>query len=208
MIIRVGITDVSGVDGVVSWESGAAVDGDGSPFCYAPLGSALRGLDALGNAGKPGDWWGLACDDAGEPYIQAHDDPAPGYYISTTALADRGLPDTNPRKYVNSEKVPYVSVPRILLKAMGVKLGDFALVERNDKSTGAIVADVGPPNEIGEISIFAAKQLGIPDSPRNGGVSRGVKYTIFCNTASSPAWPRFDVNRIAREIAKTRLRCN
>lgn len=203
---QIGITDVSCVDGIVTWKSGMQIDADGSARAYAPLGSALRGLDYLGNAGKPGDWWALVCDDDGVPYIQDHDDPCPGYYISATALCDRGLALKNPRRYVNSEVIPYIAVPRELLRKTGVRLGDFAIVERADKKHGAIVADIGPRGHIGEGSIALAKALGIPDSPRNGGVARGVSYTIFADSLSNPPWPRYDIDTIAKRIAAERLR--
>src|SRR5258708_1149439 len=68
--------------------SNLMIDADGSPFAYAPADSGLPALDYLGNAGHPGRWYGIACDKKGVPYVQTVGDPAPGYYVSTTALMD------------------------------------------------------------------------------------------------------------------------
>ena len=68
---------------------GMAIDADGAPTAYHPNGTS--GLDALGNAGRPGNWWALVTDtgtSAGTPVIQGAADPAPGFYVSTTSLHD------------------------------------------------------------------------------------------------------------------------
>jgi RecA/RadA recombinase len=50
---------------------------------------------------------------------------------------------------------------------------------KNGKIVNAIYADVGPSNKIGEGSIALAEALGIPSSPRTGGVSSGIMYVVF-----------------------------
>lgn len=192
MNFRIGQVQVENDGQTVAWTSGLAVDADGSPFAYAPANSGLPALDALGNAGKPGQWWGLACDAHGVPYVQGADDPAPGYYVSTTALVDGTKPDDDPRRYVDSQTVPYVSVPPELLHA-GVRKGDLCEVVHGMQRCMAIVADVGPRGKIGEGSIALATALGLPSSPRNGGVSCGVSFKVLLGTAASPPWPR-DLN--------------
>jgi hypothetical protein len=161
------------------------VDGDGCPRTYAPFGSALHGLDFLANAGRDGDWFGLACVD-GVPVIQNDDDLAPGFYVSTTALCDRTKAETDPRRYVDSSTVPYVSVAGDLVHE-GVHLGDLCLVVHNYIECGAIIADISPKHHYGEGSIALAEALGIPSSPKNGGVDDGVEYVIF--PASNMGWP-------------------
>jgi hypothetical protein len=43
-----------------------------------------------------------------------------------------------------------------------------------------MVGDVGPRKKIGEISIAAARAVGMPDSPRSGGEDQKiVEYEIF-----------------------------
>jgi len=68
-------------------------------------------------------------------------------------------------------------------KAKGVVIGCKASVSfksKNKKKTiDAVVADVSGGNDIGELSIAAAKKLGIPDSPRHGGVDSGVSFEFW-----------------------------
>lgn len=206
VLFAIGLTSVHLVDGVLVYCAGLAVDGDGSPHCYAPLHSGLRGLDTLQNAGCPGNWVGVETDTGekdGEPVIQGLDDPAPGYYVSATALHDAKLVRTDPRRYVDAENVPYVSCPPSFLHR-GVQLGDLACVFRDDKQaliSGAIVADVGPATRIGEGSIALAERLEVPSSPRNGGCPHGIVYLLFTGSALSPAWP-VDQNVIAEQARK------
>jgi hypothetical protein len=186
------------VGGAICYRAGFEVDGDGSPHAYAAqpqlafrasLGLPLiEPLDFLANAGHDGNWWGLACDNSGAPYIQGADDPAPGFYVSTTALVDHAYPARDPRRYVNSEMQCYVSVPRDLL-SRGVHMSDLAWVIYGTAECGAVVGDVGPVGHYGEGSIALARELGIPPSPRNGGVSHPtVSYVVFPGSGSG--WPR------------------
>lgn len=177
------------VGGAVCWASGMAVDADGSPRAYAPEGSGLRGLDHLGNAGRPGAWWGLACDRLGNPIVQGKEDPAPGFLVSTTALQDASRMDRDPLKYVDSETVPYVVVPPDLLQ-LGVRMGDLAYACHGSLGSPAIVADVGPHGHLGEGSIALARALGLPFDPRDGGIATGVLYAAWPGTRTSPRWPR------------------
>jgi hypothetical protein len=169
----------------IVYEAGLAIDADGSPRAYFRVSS--KGIDRLANAGEPGNWFGLVTDDQGDPVVQGEQDPAPGFYISTTALVDHSRKQTDPRRYVDSETVPYISIPKEL-REQGVKLGDLAMVCRADKRCAAIVADVGPKGKYGEGSCALAHALGIPDDPRKGGCSSGCKYVIFPGT--SKGWPR------------------
>lgn len=166
------------------WRSGMAIDADGSPHAYAPAG--MRALDYLANAGKPGNWWGIVCNDMGLPFVQGADDPAPGHYVSCTALVDRSKPRHDPRRYVDSETVPYVTTTRDM-RQRGCRLGDVAMVFYGAAACAAIVADVGP--HPGEGSIALARDLGIPHDPKHGGVDASVvSYVLFTGTALG--WPR------------------
>ena len=175
------------------WVGGLAVDADGAPDAYAPPGSGLTGRDYLGNAGRPGDWWGLVTDDGtphGSPVVQGAGDACPGYYVSPTALVSRVVSNQrDPRRYVDSSRVPYLAVPPEL-RTLGVGLGDVALVEYRDQWSPAIVADVGPRGKIGEGSIALARALGIDPSPKHGGCGAGVTCTVWPGTAGHPPWPR------------------
>ena len=178
------MTTVELIRGALTWESGLAVDADGSPHAYHPNGG---GLDALGNAGHFGNWYGLACSQMGIPYVQLADDPAPGFYVSTTALVDHARIASDPRRYVDSETVPYVVVPPEL-RNRGVHLGDVAVVSYGGRNCAAVVADVGPHGHYGEGSCALAKALGLDPSPRHGGCAHGVTWVIFCGSARG--WPR------------------
>ena len=193
-------------DGSVTFVAGATLDGDGasgqaghSP-CYAPEGYNGPTLDVIGNAGVPGNWWGIATDNGqpdGTPVVQGGNDPAPGAYVSTTALnlvgADgQELPDQSPFKYVDSATVPYISLPEIVIqRASGVVVGCRCVVtnSENGSSVEGVVADSGGDDHIGEISVACAKALGLPTgSPHEadgGGTSQPViRYQFFPGTAA------------------------
>lgn len=178
------------VGGAICWTSGMAIDADGAPNAYAPLGK-LAPLDFLANAGRPGSWWALVCDPLGNPYVQGPDDPCPGYYVSETALQDDTKPTRDPHRYVDAGQVPYVVVPPDLL-AMGVKVGDLAWVTCGQSASAAIVGDVGPRGHLGEGSIALARALGLPCSPRakNAGAVGGVSWVVFPGSRIAPPWPR------------------
>jgi Fungal chitosanase of glycosyl hydrolase group 75 len=82
------------------------------------------------------------------------------------------LPD-DPAAYVDSETVPYIVVPTLIVqKTAGIVRGCMARVSFRQKSVDCVVADKGPANKIGELSIAAARAIGLPSSPRAGGTSK------------------------------------
>jgi Fungal chitosanase of glycosyl hydrolase group 75 len=170
------------------YEAGMMIDADGGYRAYNPDGKS--GLDFLGNAGKPGNWWALVTDNgkpSGKPLIQKDTDPAPGFYISTTSLEDTTKAASDPTRYVDSASINFFVLPGGL--NLGEKLGDFGVIINPQTSRWdyAIYADVGPRAKIGEGSVGLAKSLGIPSSPRTGGVGHGIVYIIFPGT--SKGWP-------------------
>src|SRR5580693_838676 len=170
------------VAGVFFYQSGLAIDADGSPRAYHP--NDRIGLDSLAHAGHRGNWWALVTDNektSGTPVVQGAADPAPGFYVSTTALYDRGNPNPrDPHRYVDAASIPYVVLhPKALRYA---RLGDFATVVNvhNEKVSAAIVADESAPNlPVGEGSMALAEALGIDSSPRHGGQDGNVVYVIY-----------------------------
>jgi hypothetical protein len=164
------------------YKSGIAIDADGAARAYHP--NDRLGLDSLAHAGHRGNWWALVTDNektSGTPVVQGAADPAPGYYVSTTALYDRANPNPrDPRRYVDAAHIPYVVLhPKALHYA---HLGDFATVVNlhNRKISGAIVADESAPQlPVGEGSIALAEALGINSSPRHGGQDGDVVYLIY-----------------------------
>lgn len=171
--------------GKLSWQSGARIDADGSPRAYGPHDS---GLDYTANAGGPGNWYGIATDKHGKPFIQGENDPYPGMFVSTTAYENEGFAASDPRRYLDSEKVYYVVIPGHLRKQVpGIVLGCKA--EVTNTHTGvcvtAVVGDVGPSDEIGEVSIALADTLGIPSGPKSGGTSKQIlAFEVFPGVAA------------------------
>jgi hypothetical protein len=169
------------------------IDADGAPDAYGPDG---KGRDALANAGKPGNWWGVVTDSGkadGTPVVQGPEDPKPGFYVSATSLQDATKKATDPRRYVDSSAVGYVAIsPRLLAKSLqgGVKLGDLVAVWNTANGLWAygVVADVGPKDKLGEGSIALAEAMNVKSDPRRGGAKKGIVYIVFPGTGSG--WPR------------------
>lgn len=164
-----------------------AINADGAYKAYHR--NNTPGLDYLGNAGEPGNWWAIVTDNgktSGNPLIQKTTDPAPGFYISTTAYQDATKQRTDPRKNVDSVAIPFIVLPKGK-KLYGAALGDLAIVysKANKKITGAILADIGPKNSIGEASIACADLLSVNSNPKNGGTGAGIIYIVFPNTKQS-----------------------
>jgi hypothetical protein len=188
---------------VFFYKSGMAIDADGAPRAYHP--NDRSGLDALEHAGRPGDWWALVTDNGrrtGKPVIQGESDPAPGFFVSTTALYDHDNPNScDPRKYVDAALVPYVVLhPKALKHA---RLGDFATVLnlRNGKVSAAIVADVSAPDlPVGEGSIALAKALGVKPSPRYGGQDDGVVFLIYPGSGNRNPRPIDEITRSSTQL--------
>jgi hypothetical protein len=172
--------------GIVFYEGGLQIDADGSPRAYGPNNS---GLDYTANAGHPGDWYGVITDQHGNPVLQGSNDPYPGMYVSTTALQDHTKQNADPARYIDSEKVNYISVASDLMKLYGIRMGDIAAVYYRNTNTlcSAVCADVGPRRKYGEGSIGLAGQLGVNNNARHGGVDNNVVTIIFINSHSS--WP-------------------
>jgi hypothetical protein len=164
------------------YTGGMMIDADGAYRAYHP---GNKGLDFLGNGGKPGNWWALVTDNgkpSGEPVVQGPNDPAPGFYISTTSLEDPNFKRTDPRRYVDSESIPYIVLPGG--KLGGAKLGDYALVINLETKARvkAIVADSGPKAKLGEASIATAEALlgKSKSSPKSGGTEKKIiRYIVF-----------------------------
>lgn len=157
------------------------IDADGAYRAYHP--KSQLGLDALSNAGHPGNWWGIETNRNGTPFIQDATDPAPGFYVSSTAYQWEQFSRNNPLRYLDSEKVPFIVVENYIRnRAKGVVLGCKARVTntKNGKSVDCVVGDMGPLVKIGELSIAAANAIGINGDPRRGGVDDPIlKYELW-----------------------------
>jgi hypothetical protein len=185
------------------YKSGLAVDADGAFRAYHP--NDRLGLDSLAHAGHAGNWWALVTDNenkSGRPVMQGTSDPAPGFYVSMTALYD---PDNanprDPHRYVDAAKIPYVVLhPKALNFA---QLGDFATVVnfQNGRISAAIVADESPPNlPVGEGSIALADALGIDSSPRDGGQKKNVAYLIYPGSGNGRPRPLEEIVTNSKQL--------
>jgi hypothetical protein len=188
------------------------IDADGAYRAYHPNNTGLDHNDNGRNA--DGSWFAVVCSDAAHrhPVVQGAGDPAPGYYVSTTSLEDASITDKrNPRRYVDSESIPYFVLPGTTSVAgLGAKLGDFGAVynPKTGKLCYAIYADIGPRKKIGEGSIALAKALGVPSSPRTGGMEeRRLLYVVFpgSRAAHGQAWTHAETSAEIAEAAAPHL---
>jgi hypothetical protein len=157
------------------FRSDLAVDADGSPRAYHPTNDKLA-LDFKAN-GFPF----AVLHVNGKPHIQGTSDPAPGFFVSMTSLEDKSKEVTDPRRYVDSEVIPYVVLPPVLRGNGKAKLGDFAIVinKKNGKSSFAIFVDIGPKTKLGEGSIALAAALDVKKNPKTGGPVADLIYVVF-----------------------------
>jgi hypothetical protein len=167
------------------FETGMNIDADGAPNAY---NAENTGLDDLSNAGQPGHWDGVVQDENGNPYVQSADDPFPGFFISCTALSDRSKSRTDPTRYVDASRIPYVVLPGDVARKTGARLGDMAVVFnlRNGRSSYAIFADIGT---MGEGSVALARNLGIREDARDGGARQGIRYLVFPGSGNGQPRP-------------------
>jgi hypothetical protein len=194
-----GVSVVQTDSGKVIYLAGAMIDGDGANGQHgAPpaYNKSDTGSEALANGGMKrnrtagakhpvvfAESWGadIVIVSGGYPMVLAN-----GVVPSKTAYRYPGKSVDDPAAYVDAETVPYVVVPpQVRSLARGIVLGCRALV--TSTATGgsceAVVADIGPRSKIGELSIAAARAIGIPHSPRTGGIDRRViRYELFPGT--------------------------
>jgi hypothetical protein len=175
---------------VLYWSCALHVDADGHPQAYHPEGSP-PGLDFLANAGNPGNWWGIATDSGGNPHLQSDDHPAPGFYVSTTALVDHTMQSHHPDRYVHSGKIPFIVLPSRPKFDPRQSLGDLAIVfnTQSGDHTWAIYADIGPANQLGEGSMALCSALGLSSAPKSGGTNKEIIVMVFW-PGSKIGWPR------------------
>ena len=175
-------------------------DGDGANgraggvACYVPRGSGLPSLDLLANAGSPGNWWGIACDSGGNPFIQQASDPVQGAYISTTSYQVRFKPDgvtprptNDPDRYLDAVAVPFIVVPGAFVRGVpGIVLGCKCEVEYQGKVVAAMVGDTGP--DFGEFSVNVCKQFDPSANCHGTSINSGVTVRIWPGVAF-PGYP-------------------
>lgn len=187
-------------DGRVWFKADADIDADGAnghaggPAAYV---ANDKGTEALANGGMKIVHGKVVCAHswARDIVILGKDNEprvfAGGVIASMTWYRHRGKAIDDPEAYVDSETVPYIVVPPLIIqRTAGVVRGCRAQVTHRGKTVEAVVADKGPRNKIGELSIAAARAVGMRSSPRNGGVEAAeVLYEIW---PGQPA-PGFDL---------------
>jgi hypothetical protein len=190
----------SGDGNVIFFTTGMTIDADGAPNAYNPDDT---GLDELANAGAPGHWEGIVQDKDGNPFVQGPDDPYPGYYVSCTTLADWSKPLTDPTRFVDATRIPYIVLPGEMARSAGASPGDLAVVVnlRNGNYSYAIYADMGT---LGEGSIALANNLGIPSDARYGGTPGGVLYLIFPGSGDHRPKSIDEIDQTARGLLADR----
>lgn len=89
---------------------------------------------------------------------------------------------------LNADEDKYIVVPPAIIQGVvGIVLGCQAhcVNTLNSMETDAVVGDIGPHKKIGEISVAAAKALGLNPSPTHGGIDTHViEYTLNPDTAA------------------------
>jgi hypothetical protein len=123
------------------------VDVDGAPTSYEPDDKKAldHELNAHKGGKKSGAIVGYLIDEDKNPIIQGNNDPAPGFYISTTRYQDvNNSKETDPRRYVNASEINY-TVLATSAKKKGVEPGDFCVVHaiKKNRTVFAIVGDTG-----------------------------------------------------------------
>lgn len=169
----------------VYWTGEFTVNGDGSPRCYGPKGCKPTPLDYLGNAGSygpPQNWWAICTDDgtsSGDPIVQSKNNPYPGLFVSMTAYINSEYYYSDPRRYLDSEKVLFSVVPGNVRNATAGKCKGCRCVVTDNK-TGTmcecVIGDIGPTNHLGEGSIALAKFFGLNADPKAGGSSDATRF--------------------------------
>jgi len=188
--------------------TGMTIDADGSPHAYHPQNIGID--DNAHGKDEQGNWVGIVLANR-KPYIQNSTDPAPGYYVSTTSLYDRTKRRTDPHRYVDSEKIPYLALPKQVMHPDGkcrrdarACLGDIAIVRNTENGlyAFAILADQAPKTGIGEGSIALAAALGVDPDARIGGTSKGIQYLIFPGTGNEQPKTLNEINAMGMELLK------
>ncbi len=186
----------------IGFKAGMTIDADGAPKAYHA--DDAKALGNLASAGREGSWSALVTDNGrpdGKPLVQGRGDPAPGYFISATALFNKAKPARSPARYVDASQIPYVALPPDA-KEWGAELGDLAVVMngKNGRIAFAIFADVGPPAKLGAGSIALADAIGIASSPKDGGLPFGVTYAVFIRSGNGAPRAVADIDREGQRL--------
>jgi peptidoglycan hydrolase-like protein with peptidoglycan-binding domain len=181
-----GVKLIAANDGSeIKFVAGAAINADGAYKAYHPKNIGLDYLQNAMSSDGSGRFVGVLTDKNGEPIIQGKKDPAPGYYVSTTSYQNSKFKVEDPRRYLDSESVVFIVMPKQFSKMSGI-LGCLAKITNLEtgKTIFGLVGDFGPIAKIGEMSIACAKGLDLNPSPKNGGTNKKIiEYVIYPHVA-------------------------
>lgn len=173
-------------EGRVFFTADGDIDADGANGQHGAAAAYRvddQGTEALANGGMARRNGKVVCaHDWARDIVILGEDNEPrvfegGIIASMTWYRHPGKRADDPAAYVDSERVPYIVVPPLVIqRTAGIVRGCRARVTNtlNGKSVDAVVADKGPVNKIGELSIAAARAVGISSSPRNGGTEKPI----------------------------------
>jgi hypothetical protein len=156
---------------------------DGCPRAYGPSGCKPAPYDYEGNAGYPGNWWGITCDSNGNPYIQQKGNkakhPYPSLYVSCTAYGYPEYHDDDCRKWIDAEKVMFSVIPSSVRMAVPPKfMGCRATIldRKNDREITCVCCEIGPSTHMGEASMKACAAFDLNPDPKKGGSSDKKRF--------------------------------
>jgi hypothetical protein len=186
---------VEEADGRVHFVADADIDADGANGQNGARPAYMAddsGTEALANGGMAIKGGRVVCaHDWARSIVILGADNQPkvfpgGIIASKTWYRIPGKELGDPSAYVDSQTVPYIVVPPLIVQEVaGVVRGCRARATWNGKSVEGAVADLGPRTKIGELSIAMADALGMPSSPRHGGVSKPtVTYELWPGQAA------------------------
>ena len=173
------------------------------PPINVPSLDMRRGMGARFRKNAQGD---LVTGPNGEhffPVIQGPGSPAPGFFVSTTAVArDPSLPETDQNRFFDASAIPYQAFNGWMLSAGGahVNKGDFGLVidPLTAVTSGFVLADAGAGNKAGEVSTFLLGLLG-------GNNERDFVFLLFPGSGGGSILPTATAPTLARAGALINL---
>ena len=182
-------------DGRVYFTADGDIDADGAngqsgkPVAYKVDDT---GSEALANGGMRIDGGKVICAEswARDVVILDSDNQpkvfAGGVIASMTWYRHQDKAIDDPAAYVDAETVPYIVVPQLVVqRTAGIVRGCKARVTWNGRSVDCVVADRGPANKTGELSIGAARAIGLDPNPRNGGTEVvEIQYELWPGIAA------------------------
>jgi hypothetical protein len=188
--VRRGENDV----GAAFYLSKMAIDADGAPNAYHPTPG--KGIDQLSDAGFGSSCNVLVCKVEGQPekgYVQIPNGDFKDFYVSMSTLVDPTKKREDYTRYVSATSVPYIAIPKSVANTLQLCVGDlaYAVNLKTGERSGAIFADIGTENTLGEASVNLADRLKVKSNPITGGAEYDeIFYVAFPNTAAWPKWPR------------------